>query len=50
MVVDEVQSVANADLINLAAIKTFLQGGKIYLEKSDDLPIEGFEMNALLRY
>ncbi len=50
VVVEEAQSVANAELINLAAIKTFLQGGKIYIANSDDMPLEGFEMNALLRY
>ena len=37
-------------LLNLAAIKVFGQGGKVFLEKKEDLPDSSSKINALFRY
>ena len=36
--------------MNLAAIKTFLNGGKVYLLDKQDMPNKHSKINALYRY
>lgn len=40
----------NTDLLNMAAIQTFLQGGKTYLMDSEKMPDKKSEANAIFRY
>ena len=40
----------NVSLLNMAAIKTFLQGGKVYLMDRDDMPNPYSKVNALFRF
>ncbi|MDG1729497.1 MAG: hypothetical protein P8K68_07845 [Algibacter sp.] len=40
----------NVSLLNMAAIKTFLQDGKVYLLEKDDMPNPYSKINALYRY
>ncbi len=40
----------NASLSDLSAVSTFMQGGKVFLLKSEEMPDAGHPMNALLRY
>ncbi|MFV0572806.1 MAG: hypothetical protein ACK5M1_10305 [Xanthomarina gelatinilytica] len=37
-------------LMNLAAIKTFLNGGDVYLLDKEDMPNPNSKLNALYRY
>jgi hypothetical protein len=39
-----------ASLMNLAAVKTFLQGGKVYLMEKEEMPASFSKVNALFRY
>lgn len=47
---DKERKINNASLTNLTALKTFLQGGKVYLLDADEMPIKGRSLNALFRY
>lgn len=47
---DDNKTVSNASLLNLAAIKTFLQDGKVYLLEDDEMPVDTQPANAILRY
>lgn len=40
----------NISLMNLAAIKTFLKGGAVYLLEKEDMPNPNSRVNALYRY
>lgn len=40
----------NVSLLNMAAIKTFLQGGKVYVLDRDDMPNPYSKVNALFRF
>lgn len=40
----------NVSLMNLAAIKTFLQGGNVYLVEEEEMPASYSKVNALFRY
>ncbi len=40
----------NADLLNVAAIETILQGGAVYLLEEDEMPEPANKANAILRY
>lgn len=40
----------NTSLMNLAAIKTFLNGGKVYLLEKEEMPNPYSKVNALFRY
>lgn len=39
-----------ASLYNLAAVHTLLNGGEVYIAGEDEMPLQGTELNALLRY
>lgn len=40
----------NASLVNLSAVNTFMQSGKVYVLTPEEMPDKGHPMNALLRY
>lgn len=48
--VDEEPSPSSVSLLNKAAIKTFLNGGKVYLLEKDEMPNPYSKVNALYRY
>lgn len=48
--VQEMPQSPNVSLLNLAATKTFLQGGKVYLLENDEMPTPYSKVNALYRY
>ena len=48
--VRENPEITNVSLLNMAAIKTFLQGGKVYLLDRDDMPNPYSKINALYRF
>jgi hypothetical protein len=39
-----------ASLYNLAAVHTLLNGGEVFISEAEEMPLEGTELNALLRY
>ncbi len=41
---------SNTSLMNMAAVKTLLQGGKVYLMEKEQMPDDTAKMNALFRY
>lgn len=50
IMLDDKKEIHNASLTNLAALHTFLQGGKVYLLEPQEMPIVEQSMNALFRY
>jgi len=44
------ENTSGISLLNLAAIKVFEQGGKVFLEEKETLPDSSSEINALFRY
>jgi hypothetical protein len=48
--VDDQPGPSNTSLINKAAIKTFLSGGKVFLMDADEMPNPNSKVNALYRY
>jgi len=46
----ENQENTHVSLLNMAAVKTFLQGGKVYLMEKDDMPNPFSKVNALYRF
>lgn len=46
----EDQEHTHVSLLNMAAVKTFLQGGKVYLMEKDDMPNPFSKVNALYRF
>lgn len=48
--VDQSKTTTNASLLNMAAIKTFQQGGKVYLMEPEEMPSENTLVNAIFRY
>jgi len=48
--VDEARKLPSASLLNLAAVKTFLQGGKVFLLEAEEMPVPEAIVNALMRY
>lgn len=44
------KEVQNASLTNLAAIKTFMNGGKVFLLNTEEMPAQGRSLNAIFRY
>lgn len=48
--VDEEPLPSSVSLLNKAAIKTFLNGGKVYLLEKDEMPNPHSKLNALYRY
>ncbi len=47
---EEESSTNNADLLNIAAIKTINQGGAVYLLEKEEMPEPNTKANAILRY
>ncbi|MDF1572888.1 MAG: hypothetical protein P1P82_14865 [Bacteroidales bacterium] len=39
-----------ASLYNLAAVHTLLNGGEVFISEAEEMPLQGTELNALLRY
>lgn len=48
--IDEKPLPSSVSLLNMSAIKTFLNGGKVYLLEKDDMPNPYSKVNALYRY
>lgn len=48
--IDDSKDMHNASLLNMAAIKTFLQDGKVFLMEAENMPVENTTANAILRY
>ena len=48
--IDEESLPSSVSLLNKAAIRTFLNGGKVYLLENDDMPNPHSKVNALYRY
>ena len=48
--VRENAEITHVSLLNMAAIKTFLKGGKVYLMENDDMPNPYSKVNALYRF
>ncbi len=46
----EDQESTHVSLLNMAAVKTFLQGGKVYVMEKDDMPNPFSKVNALYRF
>lgn len=50
VIINEEHNTSNVSLLNLAAKKVFIQGGKVYILQKHEMPDGSSEMNALLRY
>lgn len=48
--VDDEKDISNASLLNLAAVKTLLQKGQVFLAEPDDMPVKEAVANAVFRY
>lgn len=48
--VEDEKNISNASLLNLAAVKTLLQKGQVYLVEPEDMPEEGTLANAVFRF
>jgi hypothetical protein len=48
--IDEEKDISNASLLNMAAAKTFMQNGTVYLLEPEDMPVEVAVANAVFRY
>jgi len=46
----EDQEKTHVSLLNMAAVKTFLQGGTVYVMEKDDMPNPFSKVNALYRF
>jgi hypothetical protein len=46
----ESSETSSVDLLNLAAVHTVVQGGKVYLLEKDEMPVETAPLNANFRY
>ncbi|HQU55492.1 MAG TPA: hypothetical protein PK643_20815, partial [Saprospiraceae bacterium] len=43
-------NLGNTSLMNLAAIQVFLQGGEVFEAPLNEMPLPGYQANALFRY
>jgi len=50
VILDDKRMSHNLSLTNMAALDTFLQGGKVYLLGSDEMPLKESSMNAIFRF
>ena len=48
--IDSKHEIYNASLTNLAALRTFEQGGEVYFLPSEQMPVMESPMNAIFRY
>jgi hypothetical protein len=47
---DNTRKINHADLYNIVAMLAIQNGGSVYLEEPENMPLNGSEINALLRY
>lgn len=47
---DDAKDIQNISLMNHAAMKTFVQGGKVFELEPDEMPVKNELMNAIYRY
>lgn len=50
VILDDYRLPHNLSLTNKAALDTFLQGGKVYLQDADNMPIKESAISAIFRY
>jgi hypothetical protein len=50
LILNKNKAVVNASLTNLAAIQTFIKGGKVYTLDSKEMPAQGEQLNAIFRF
>ena len=50
VIYDQEKSKLNTSLVNLAAVKSFIQGANVYLVYPEEMPIKHTRMNAIFRY
>lgn len=50
VIVDEAKTPGNASLLNLAAVRTFLQDGQVFLLEPEEMPEADTLANAVMRY
>lgn len=50
LILDRKKDIKNNSLTNLAAIQTFIKGGKVYLLDKKEMPAQGESLNAIFRY
>jgi hypothetical protein len=50
LIIDENIKANQASLYNLAAIQTWIKGGRVYLVDKEDMPFQHTSINALFRY
>ena len=50
LIIDENVKANQASLYNLAALQTWIQGGRVYLVDQDEMPFQHTSINALFRY
>lgn len=48
--IHEYPNLTNTSLTNLAATQVFLQGGTVYETTLNEMPLPGYQLNALMRY
>lgn len=50
LIFNKKKDIKNNSLTNLAAIQTFIKGGKVYLLDKEKMPVQGEPLNAIFRY
>lgn len=50
LILSSKKELANGSLTNLVAIKTFINGGNVFLLEEDEMPAKGRPLNAVFRY
>lgn len=50
LIIDEHLSFGEASLFNIAAVNTWLNGGKVYVLKPDEMPVKETKLNAMFRF
>ena len=50
LILNNKKEIQNASLTNLAAIQTFINGGKVYVLNAEEMPAKGRPLNAIFRY
>ena len=50
LLIDEKPGFMQASLYNLAAVHTWLNNGRVFIETGSDMPFPGSEINAMFRY
>jgi len=50
LILDNKKEIQNTSLTNLAAIQTFINGGKVYVLEAEEMPVQGRPVNAIFKY